>query len=124
MKVIKTSIFLKLTNSEKARVLQEILKGNMILGGQNMISEETRKESYKTIDIKEKQKQVLECLGYSEMTAREVLREMIRRGYTSVNDRGIVAPRLTELFESRKLVIVAKKTDFETGKKVAVYRRA
>lgn len=88
-----------------------------------MIAKETRAESYKNLDITEKQKQVLECIGDREMTAREVSKEMIRRGYTRINDRNEAAPRLTELFNNRKLVIVAKKIDDETGKNVAVYRK-
>ena len=87
-----------------------------------MINEETRKEAYMDLDIKEKQKQVLECLGNREMTVREVLREMLKRGYTKINDRNEVAPRMTELFQKRRLVIVAKKVDEETGKSTAVYR--
>lgn len=88
-----------------------------------MISKETRAESYKDLNIKEKCKQVLECLGNKEMTAREVSNEMIRRGYTTIKERNSAAPRLTELFNDRKVVIVAKKIDIETGKKVAVYKR-
>ncbi len=87
-----------------------------------MINEETRKEAFMDLDIKEKQKQVLECLGNREMTVREVLREMLKRGYTKINDRNEVAPRMTELFQKRRLVIVAKKVDEETGKSSAVYR--
>lgn len=87
-----------------------------------MINEETRKEAYMDLDIKEKQKQVLECLGNREMTVREVLREMLKRGYTKINDRNEVAPRMTELFQKRRLVIVAKKVDEETGKSSAVYK--
>ena len=87
-----------------------------------MINEETRKEAFMDLDIKEKQKQVLECLGNKEMTVREVLREMLKRGYTKINDRNEVAPRMTELFQKRRLVIVAKKVDEETGKSTAVYR--
>jgi len=89
-----------------------------------MISEETRADSFKELDIKEKQRQVLECLGNKEMTVREVLKEMLRRGYTKNNDRNEVAPRMTELFQKRQLVIVAKRKDEETGKGTAVYRKA
>ncbi len=88
-----------------------------------MISEETRAESFKDLEIEEKQKQVLECLGNKEMTVREVLKEMLRRGYTKMNDRNEVAPRMTELFQKRQLVIVAKKKDEETGKATAVYAK-
>lgn len=87
-----------------------------------MINEETRKEAFMDLDIKEKQKQILECLGNREMTVREVLREMLKRGYTKINDRNEVAPRMTELFQKRRLVIVAKKVDEETGKSSAVYK--
>lgn len=87
-----------------------------------MINEETRREAFKDLDIREKQKQVLECLGNKEMTVREVLKEMLKRGYTTIYDRNEVAPRMTELFQKRKLVIVAKKVDEETGKSTAVYR--
>lgn len=89
-----------------------------------MISEETRAESFRDLEIEEKQKQVLACLGNEEMTVREVLKEMLRRGYTKMNDRNEVAPRMTELFQKRQLVIVAKRIDEETGKSTAVYRKA
>ena len=89
-----------------------------------MINEETRAEAFAQLDVNEKQRQVLECLGNKEMTAREVLIEMIKKGYTEIDDRNGVALRLTKLFEARKLVIVAKKMDIETGRMTAVYRRA
>lgn len=89
-----------------------------------MISTETRAESYKTVDVETKKKQVLECLGDREMTAKEVAKEMLRRGYTNIKERNASAPRLTQLFEERKVVIVAKKVDFETGKKVCVYKKS
>ena len=88
-----------------------------------MISEETRAESFKDLDIREKQKRVLECLGNKEMTAREVSKEMIKKGYAKTNERNEAAPRLTELFQDRRVVIVAKKKDEETGKNVSVYKR-
>jgi repressor of nif and glnA expression len=89
-----------------------------------MISAETRAESYKTVDVETKKKQVLDCLGDREMTAKEVANEMVRRGYTNIKERNASAPRLTQLFEERKVVIVAKKIDTETGKKVCVYKKA
>lgn len=89
-----------------------------------MISQETRAESFKELDMKEKQRQVLECLGNKEMTAREVSKEMLKRGYTTIDERNEAAPRLSELFNDRKLVIVAKKVDKESGRRVAVYRKA
>ena len=89
-----------------------------------MISRETREEAYKSIDIETKKKQVLECLGEREMTAKEIAKEMNRRGFTNIKERNAAAPRLSQLFEERKVVIVAKKLDDETGKKVCVYKKA
>lgn len=89
-----------------------------------MIAKETRAKAFKDLDIREKQRQVLECLGNREMTAREVSKEMLKKGYTKINDRNEAAPRMTELFQKRQLVIVAKKIDKETGKNASVYRKA
>lgn len=88
-----------------------------------MISEETRSEAYKMLDEKERERQVLECLGNKEMTVREVVDEMLRKKYIEEKDKNYVAPRMTTLFQKRQLVIVAKKREEKTGRNVAVYKR-
>ena len=89
-----------------------------------MMSEETRAKAFQEVDVNERQRQVLKCLGDREMTAREVSKEMKRSGYIGLDERNGAAPRLTELFKLRKVVIVAKKKDEETNKTVVVYRKA
>lgn len=89
-----------------------------------MINEETRAEAYKMLDEKEREKQVLECLGNKEMTVNEVVDEMLRKKYIEEKDKNFVAPRMTTLFQKRQLVIVAKKKEEKTGRNVSVYRKA
>lgn len=124
---MKKDEFLKLSYLDKIRVCKLIAKGIIKfedMEDKTMLSRETRAKSFKEINIKETQKQVLECLGNKEMTAREVANEMKRRGFSATNERNVAAPRLTELFENRKVVIVAKKFDEVTGKNVVVYKKA
>lgn len=83
----------------------------------------TRRESLEKINRKKKQEQVLKCLGDKEMTAREVALEMYRRGYATTKERNEAAPRLTELFQLRKICIVAKKKDTLTNSSVVVYKK-
>lgn len=49
---------------------------------------------------------------------------MCERGFTNTVERNNASPRLTDLLEQRKVIIVGKALDHITGKKVAVFKVA
>ena len=88
---------------------------------------ETRQMSFEDIKPKRltKYMQILEIIDKREMTAREIEREMNRKGYSKYFDMNHVRPRLTELVnEYHELVECGTKVDYVTKKNVAVYRKA
>lgn len=88
-----------------------------------MITTETRRESNQKVNKKAREQQVLEILSDGmERTAREVAFEMCERGFTNNYERNNASPRLTDLLEDRKVMVVGRELDQLTGKKVAVYR--
>ena len=90
-----------------------------------MITKQTRQESYEKINKRAREQQVLEILSDGiERTAREVAFEMCERGFTNNYERNNASPRLTDLLEDRKVMVVGRKLDSLTGKKVAVFRIA
>ena len=60
---------------------------------------ETRQLSFEDIKPQKRNKymQILEIIGERKMTAREIEKEMNRRGYSKYFDMNHVRPRLTEL---------------------------
>lgn len=87
---------------------------------------ETRQLSFEDIKPQKRTKymQILEILGERKMTAREIEKEMNRRGYSKYFDMNHVRPRLTELVkEYGKLVECGAKEDSLTKKRVAVYKK-
>lgn len=90
-----------------------------------MITKQTRQESYEKTNKRAREQQVLEILSDGiERTAREVAFEMCERGFTNNYERNNASPRLTDLLEDRKVMVVGRKLDSLTGKKVAVFRIA
>lgn len=92
-----------------------------------MITLMTRQMSFEDIKPKRLTRylEILEILGNKEMTAREI--ETIRsEKYKPKNfDMNHVRPRLTELVkEYHELIECGAKKDYETGKTVAIYRKA
>lgn len=88
---------------------------------------ETRQLSFEDIKPKRltKYMQIVEILGSKEMTAREIEKEMNKRGYSKYFDMNHVRPRLTELVnEYHEVIECSVKEDYMTHKQVAVYRRA
>lgn len=95
----------------------------------NNITKETRKESFKKIQLKKKSKLIYEELGDEEYTARELAIKM----YNTIDEDGNrllrtaerqeTAPRLTELVELDLVEDLKKKYDDISGCSVAVYRR-
>lgn len=93
------------------------------------ITKETRKESYKRLNLKAKTKLIYEQLGSGEYTARELATKMYNTKDEEGNrlirtaERQEVAPRLTELVEKGLIKAVKKRYDEISGCKVAVYRK-
>lgn len=91
----------------------------------NTTTLQTRRESNKKVNKRVREQQVLEILSDGiERTAREVAFEMCERGFTNTVERNNASPRLTDLLEQRKVIIVSKALDHITGKKVAVFKIA
>lgn len=83
---------------------------------------ETRKESYDTVDKRQRYTQIKEILLNNELTAKEVAVEMFKKGFIPNTERNFSAPRLTELCQMGQVEIIGKKICEYTGKKVSVYR--
>lgn len=77
---------------------------------------ETRNESFKSIDKKSRQKTILNALGNSKLTARQIAYKL---GYKDLN---YVKPRLTELLQDGTIITKDKEFDPITNRKVAVYQ--
>lgn len=89
----------------------------------NTTTIQTRRESLEKVNTNVREQQILEILSDGiERTAREVAFEMCERGFTNTVERNNASPRLTNLLENRKVIIVGKTLDHTTGKRVAVYR--
>lgn len=77
----------------------------------------------KQVDKNKRYKEILECLGDSEMTAKEIAQEMYMRGYIPTNERNFTSPRITELLINGVLEEVGSKKCSWTGKTVTVFKR-
>lgn len=86
------------------------------------ITRETRKASHEKTDKRKLYELVLETLGDSELTAREIAVEMHEHGVLPFPERAIIQPRITELVEAGKLEVTGKRLDYVTDRKVAVYK--
>ncbi len=95
----------------------------------NVITKQTRKESYEKIKLKKKCKLIYEQLESGEYTARELSKKMYNTKDEEGNrllrtaERQETAPRLTELVNLDLVEVVKKKYDEESGCSVAVYKR-
>ena len=86
------------------------------------ITKGTRIVSYKKTEKQPLRTAVMETLGNSELTAREIAVEMHKRGLIPYPARAVIQPRITELVLAGALVAVGEKLDTETDRKVAVYK--
>lgn len=86
------------------------------------ITEATRIISYKQTERQPLRTAVVETLGNSELTAREIAVEMHKRGLIPYPARAVIQPRITELVEAGVIEAVGTKLDTETDRKVAVYK--
>jgi len=82
------------------------------------ITEETRLESYIATPTSERKRMILTILDDKEMTARMIAYAL---GFKDLN---AVKPRLTELKNEGRVVVVGKAYDALTERKVAVFKRA
>ena len=79
------------------------------------ITKETRLESYLQRPVK-RCDEILAVMGDRPMTAREIAYAL------GFNDLNAVKPRLTELKNEGKVIVVGKARDNVTKRKVAVWR--
>jgi len=88
------------------------------------IPQGTRRESHKAVkqDAAARRRVILEILAErGGLTAREVAGELHSRGITPTDERNFAAPRLTELYKDRKIIVTGKKLCPQTGRNVAVW---
>ena len=87
------------------------------------ILKENRNFAELEVDKQKRYRQILECLGDKELTAKEIAQEMYMRGYIPTNERNFVSPRATEMLIDGRLEVTGKKKCQWTGKTVSIYRR-
>ena len=75
------------------------------------------------VDKNLRYRQILECLGDREMTAKEIAQEMYMRGYIPTNERNFTSPRLTELSIQGIVEPTGKKKCEWTNKMVSTFKR-
>ena len=87
------------------------------------VTKETKGEANAKVDRAKRCRQILECLGDDDMTAKEIAVKMYQKGYIPTTERNFTAPRLTEMSQKGKVDTVGKTTCKYTGHTVAVYRK-
>lgn len=139
-KMINEKDIRKANDIEKCQIVLAIIKRtssiytrykNTLKGCKNMneITKQTRKESFKKIQLKKKCKLIYEQLGSGEYTARELATKMYNtkdeygKRLLKTNARQEIAPRLTELVKLDLVEVIKKKYDTESRCSVAVYKR-
>jgi predicted ArsR family transcriptional regulator len=92
---------------------------------QDSITNQTRRESLARTGKKSGQRRaiILEILGDKEMTAHEIIEELLAGGHIVYYDPNFARPRLTELLKDGKIEAIRKVPCPKTGRTVAVYRR-
>lgn len=84
---------------------------------------ETRKESYDKVDKRKRYAQIKEILqDYGELTAKQIAILMLKKGYTTNDDRNNSSPRLSELLVLGEVEVIGKTKCEYTGKTVSVYK--
>lgn len=95
-----------------------------VLPGQ-IVTFETRRESYDSVDKEKRYKQIEYILSrFPEgLTAKEIAVQMKALGYTPTDERNFASPRLNELMKIGRVEPLNKKKKCEyTGKSVSVFR--
>lgn len=88
------------------------------------ITTETRRESYEKLDKKRLYDLIISTLmenNQNGLTAREIAVILYNKGYIKSNERQATAPRLTELVDANRAVVIGKRLDDISLKNVAVY---
>lgn len=87
------------------------------------ITSETRRESNEKIDKKRLYDLIISTLiDFKEgLTARELAVVLYSKGLIISNERQATHPRLTELVDAKKIIVVGKKFDEISQRNVAVY---
>ena len=90
----------------------------------NMITAETRRDSYKEIVPKtaDRKSLILWLLEIKDMTAHELTEQLLMMRLIPYYDRNFVSPRLTELKQAGAVEAVAKRYCKRTDRQVAVWR--
>lgn len=83
----------------------------------NNITLECRHDSLHDLSPGTRQQDILNTLGNTSMTARQIADTL------GFNDLNAVKPRLTELVHFKRVEAVDKVKDYATGRSVSVYRR-
>lgn len=102
--------------------LEQMAKPKTPKPATSAITKATRITSYKQTEKQPLRQRVLDTLGNSELTAREIAVEMHKRGLIPYPARAVIQPRITELVEAGVIEAVDVKLDTETERKVAVYK--
>ena len=88
------------------------------------ITTDNRWESFEKIDKKRLQDLIISALidnAKDGLTAREISVILYNKGYIRSNERQATQPRLTELVDEGRVVVIGKRLDSITLKNVAVY---
>lgn len=88
------------------------------------ITTDTRWESYEKIDKKKLYDLIISVLmdnAENGLTARETAVILYNKGFLKSNERQATAPRLTELVDAGRVIVIGKRQDAVTLKNVAVY---
>ena len=93
-----------------------MITGNIIKSKNTSITHETQAESAIHISRIKRGKMILDALGDTEMTAREIAYKL---GFSDLN---AVKPRLTEMRDAGIVETCGKKKDEITNRNVAVWR--
>lgn len=75
------------------------------------------------VDKNKRYRQILECLGDKEMTAKEIANLMFVKKIIPTNERNFVSPRLTELCIKGIVEPCGSRKCEWTGKTVTMFRR-
>lgn len=86
---------------------------------------DTRRAAHEEIKPKKQERcdLILEVLGVQQMTAEDIVDELIRLGHIKYYDRNFVAPRLTELRDAGIVETVGKRKSRRSKKQIAIWQR-
>lgn len=91
----------------------------------NSITEKNRRSSNEKLDRDLRRSQILDVFRTDgpTLTARQITRQMAKKGLIPEFDMNYVKPRLTEMMQEGILKVVNKQKDEVSGKSVSVYEQ-